>query len=145
MPGLVGTDLPAASGFKLVRDPYTGAELYAIPALKPDWAVIHVHEADQAGNARIFGSPGYDLVMIEAADRVILTAERIVPTSEFQKLPELTQVPSFVVTAVVHAPEGAWPTGCHPDYDVDEAAVRAYRAEVGDAAGLARHLAAVGR
>lgn len=142
MQGLVGTDLPQASGFKTVRDPYSGAEIYAIPAIRPDVAVIHVHEADAQGNARIYGSPGYDLAMVEAARRVILTAERILPTEEFSRIPELTRVPFFVVTAVVLAPRGAWPTGCYPDYDVDAAAVRAYQEAVRDGAGLERHLSA---
>lgn len=142
MQGLVGTDLPQASGFKTVRDPYSGAEIYAIPAIRPDVAVIHVHEADTQGNARIYGSPGYDLAMVEAARRVILTAERILPTEEFSRIPELTRVPFFVVTAVVLAARGAWPTGCYPDYDVDEAAVRAYQEAVRDGAGLERHLSA---
>ncbi len=132
--GLEGSDIPESSGFRRVKDPYSSEELYAIPAIRPDVAVIHVHEADQMGNARIYGSPGYDLAMVEAAKTVILTAERILPTEAFATLPELTRVPFFIVHAVVHAPRGAWPTGCAPDYDVDEAGIDHYRAD------LAAHL-----
>ena len=124
--GLTGSDIPAAAGFRTVKDPYTGAELYAIPAIRPDWAIIHVQEADGLGNARIYGSPYWDLVMSRAAARVILTAERILPTEELARLPELTRIPHFLVEAVVHAPEGARPTSCHPYYGIDEAGVRAY-------------------
>jgi glutaconate CoA-transferase subunit A len=124
--GLTGSDIPAAAGFRTVKDPYTGVELYAIPAIKPDWAVIHVQEADGLGNARIYGSSYWDLVMSRAAARVILTTERLLPTSELARLPELTRIPHFLVTAVVHAPEGARPTSCHPYYGIDEAGVRAY-------------------
>jgi glutaconate CoA-transferase, subunit A len=127
MRGLHGSDLPESTGFRLVKDPYSDEEIYAIPAIKPDVAVIHVHEADRMGNARIYGSPGYDLAMVEAAKTVILTAERILPTEEFAKIPELTRVPFFIVTAVVHAPRGAWPTGCYPDYEVDEEAMQRYQ------------------
>lgn len=126
--GLTGSDIPAAAGFRTVKDPYTGAELYAIPAIRPDWAVIHVQEADGVGNARIYGSPYWDLVMSRAAARVILTAERILPTEELARVPELTRIPHFLVEAVVHAPEGARPTSCHPYYGIDEAGVRAYLA-----------------
>lgn len=124
--GLNGSDVPAAAGLRTVKDPYTGAELYAIPAIRPDWAVIHAQEADALGNARIYGSPYWDLVMSRAARRVILTAERILPTEELARLPELTRIPHFLVGAVVHAPEGARPTSCHPYYGIDEAGVRAY-------------------
>ena len=124
--GLAGSDIPGAAGFKTVKDPYTGAELYAIPAIRPDWAILHVQEADALGNARIYGSPYWDLVMSRAASRVILTAERILPTEELARLPELTRIPHFLVAAVVHAPEGARPTSCHPHHGIDEAGVRAY-------------------
>lgn len=124
--GLTGSDIPAAAGFRTVKDPYTGAELYAIPAIRPDWAILHVQEADVLGNARIYGSPYWDLVMSRAAARVILTVERILPTEELMRLPELTRIPHFLVEAVVHAPEGAKPTSCHPYYGIDEAGVRAY-------------------
>jgi glutaconate CoA-transferase subunit A len=126
--GLTGSDIPAAAGLKTVTDPYTGAELIAVPAIRPDWAILHVQEADALGNARIYGSPYWDLVMSRAAARVILTAERIVPTDELARLPELTRIPHFLVAAVVHAPEGARPTSCHPYYGVDEEGVRAYLA-----------------
>jgi len=126
--GLAGSDIPAAAGFKTVKDPYTGAELYAIPAIRPDWAILHVQEADALGNARIYGSPYWDLVMSRAAARVILTAEHIVPTEELARQPELTRIPHFLVAAVVHVPGGARPTSCHPYYGIDEAGVRAYLA-----------------
>ncbi len=126
--GLTGSDIPAAAGFKTVQDPYTGAEVYAIPAIRPDWAILHVQEADALGNARISGSPYWDVVMSRAAARVILTAERILATEELARLPELTRILHFLVAAVVHAPDGARPTSCHPYYGIDETGVRAYLA-----------------
>lgn len=138
--GLTGSDIPAAAGFKTIRDPYTGAEVYVIPAIRPDWAILHVQEADALGNARIYGSPYWDLVMSRAAARVILTAERIVPAEELARLPELTRIPYFLVAAVVHAPEGARPTSCHPYYGIDEAGVRAYLAAADAPATLRAYL-----
>jgi len=55
--GLTGSDIPAAAGFKTVVDPYTGVEVYAIQAIRPDWAILHVQEADALGNARICKLP----------------------------------------------------------------------------------------
>ena len=109
--------------------------------IRPDWAVIHVPVADARGNARIYGSPFWDRLMARAARGVLLTAERIVPGEELAEQPELTQIPEVFVRAVVHAPRGAWPGSCYPDYDVDYAAAEAYAAEAKDPDALARHLA----
>lgn len=141
--GMFGSDLPAASGFKTICDPYTGQEVCVIPRIAPDWAVLHVHEADEQGNARVFGSPFWDRIMSRAADRLIITAERIIPTEEFVRQPELTLVPGFLVTAVVAAPGGAWPGACWPDYGVDEAGVWEYLEASRDAGKLGEYLTGV--
>ena len=138
--GLFGSDVPAASGLQTVRDPYTGSEVYVAPAIRPDWAVLHVHEADAQGNARIYGSVFWDRLMSRAARGVILTAERIVPTAELARQPELTVVPALLVRAVVEAPGGAAPCSCAPAYDTDRAGVEAYLAACGDPAALAAYL-----
>ena len=126
VPGFVGTDLPDTADFRTVKDPWTGTEIYVVPALRPRWAILHVQESDVRGNARIFGSPGYDILMAQAADRVILTAERIVASSELAKLPELTVISDLAVAAVVEMPGGARPGDCSGCYEVDDAGVQRY-------------------
>jgi glutaconate CoA-transferase, subunit A len=143
--GLHGSDLPTATGLQTVRDPYSGVEVYVVPAIQPDWAVLHVHEADALGNARIYGSVFWDRLMSRAARGVILTAERIVPTAELARQPELTVIPALLVRAVVAAPGGALPCSCAPDYDIDRASVEAYLAACADPAALAAYLAAQDR
>ncbi|MGD9890372.1 MAG: CoA transferase subunit A, partial [Dehalococcoidia bacterium] len=54
--------------------------------------------------------------------------------------PELTAIPGFLVRAVVEAPGGAWPGSCHPLYDYDAEAVRAYLAAAGDPGHLRDYL-----
>lgn len=142
LPGLKGTDLPAVADLRTVKDPWTGEEIYVVPAIRPEWAVLHVQEADARGNARIYGSPGYDVLMAQAAERVILTAERIVPTQELARVPELTRITELTVAAVVEAPGGARPGGCAACYDVDEAGVRAYLAATATQESLAAYLRA---
>jgi len=124
--GFTGSDLPAVRGFKRVADPYTGEEVLAVPRLRPDVAVLHVPEADAAGNGRVYGTRFEDELMAHAAATVILTAERIVATEDLARQPELTLIPGFLVSAVIHAPGGAWPGSCYPLYDYDAGAVRAY-------------------
>jgi glutaconate CoA-transferase, subunit A len=117
--GLQGSDLPAARGFRALADPYSGANVYVVPALTPDIALIHVQEADVAGNGRIIGTRFEDVLMAQAARRVILTAERIVDGTSFMDVPETVAIPGFLVDAVVAAPGGAWPFSCTPDYGYD--------------------------
>lgn len=138
--GFQGSDLPEALGWKTVHDPYGGEELYAVPRLQPDWAVIHVPEADAEGNARIYGTPFWDRLMTRGARRVIITAETIVTREHLAAQPELTAIPELFVAAVVHAPGGGWPGSCFPLYEVDYGAAEAYAALPTDAASLAAHL-----
>jgi glutaconate CoA-transferase subunit A len=119
--GLHGSDLPAARGFREVADPYSGATVYVVPALVPDVAILHVQEADAAGNGRILGTRFEDVLMAQAARRVIITAEQIVDGSTFAEAPESVAIPSFLVDAVVAAPGGAWPFSCTPHYGYDAA------------------------
>lgn len=117
--GLIGSDLLAARDFRTIADPYTGETVVAIPALKPDVAIIHVHEADELGNALIVGSKFEDVLMAQAADYVILTAERIVDGDVFASDPARASISSLYVDAVVEAPHGAWPLGCAGLYEPD--------------------------
>jgi glutaconate CoA-transferase, subunit A len=126
IPGLKGSDAPATADLRTVKDPWTDEEIYVVPAIRPQWAILHVQEADAHGNARIFGSPGYDVLMAQAADRVILTTERVAPMDEFARIPELTKISELTVAAVVKVPGGARPGDCPGCYDIDEAGVHRY-------------------
>lgn len=126
-------------------DPYTGQPVYVVPRLQPDWALLHVQEADAQGNARVYGTIFWDRIMARAAKGVILSAERILPTEELARQPELTAIPSLFVRAVVQAPGGALPCSTTPDYRIDRAGVEAYLQTVGDRAALDRYLEALDR
>jgi glutaconate CoA-transferase subunit A len=125
--GWLGTDLPRLRpDVKTVHDPYSGEELMAFPAIKPDVAVIHALKADPQGNALIGDNKGVDLELVLTSRTVILTVEEIVPP--------LTKadIVSPLVTAVVHAPGGALPTSCHPFYAMDSDFILEYTEQVSD-------------
>lgn len=124
--GMAGSDLVAARGFQRLTDPYSGQEVVVIPALPPDVAIIHVHEADPQGNARIVGTRFEDVLMAQAAGHVIVTAERIVDGTAFEDAPETVAIPGFMVDAVVDSPNGAWPCSCAGYYDYDAAYLQEY-------------------
>lgn len=134
--GMFGSDLLEARDFRTIADPYTGQLVVAVPALIPDVAIIHVQEADALGNARIVGTRFEDVLMAQAAEHVIITAERIIDGSAFEANPEQVAIPGFMVHAVVEAPRGAWPMSCAGEYDFDADYLSAYVA-------VARHHDAV--
>jgi glutaconate CoA-transferase subunit A len=137
--GVHGSDLAALNGWKAVEDPYgSGAKVWVIPAIRPDFAVIHANEATAAGDARVYGTFNWDRIMTRAARRVLVVAERLVDEREFQARPELTLVPGFMTHAVAVVPRGAWPGSCWPLYEVDYPAVEAYMDREGSLEG---HLA----
>ncbi len=136
-----GSDLARINRWQTVRDPYgSGREVYVIPAIQPDVAVIHAAEIDTQGNARVYGSPFWDHPLTRAARRVLVTAEKLVTTEHLAAQPELTLVPGFMVEAAAIVPRGGWPGSMHTAYDIDYPAVEHY---MQDAPGvLEAHLAA---
>ena len=139
--GVHGSELARINNWQTIRDPYgSGRDVYVVPAVQPDIAVIHAAEVDAEGNARVYGSPFWDHPLTRAAKRVLITAEKLVPTDRLREQPELTLVPGFMVEAVAITPNGAWPGSMHPCYDIDYPAVEHY---MQDADGvLETHLAA---
>jgi glutaconate CoA-transferase subunit A len=125
--GVHGSELARINGWQTLHDPYgSGSEVYVIPALSPDIAVIHAAEIDDQGNARVYGSPFWDHPLTRAAKRVLVTAEKRVPTDRLREQPELTLVPGFMVEAAAVVPGGGWPGSMHPYYDIDYPAVERY-------------------
>ncbi|MGB3400892.1 MAG: CoA-transferase [Candidatus Deferrimicrobiaceae bacterium] len=116
---LLGSDNMAVSAAKVIEDPFTGLPLAAVPALNPDVAFLHVHQADIYGDARIFGTNLFALEAAMASHRVIVSAEEIVEPEEFRKDPMRTTIPYFLVDAVVHAPFGAYPGAMPARYEID--------------------------
>lgn len=127
--GLWGSDLIAQRPefFQVMKSPFSDEEVVTVKALRPDWAIIHVQEADQYGNARILGSEFQDVLLSRAAKKTIITTEKLVDTLTFQQKPKQTSVPYFLVEAVVVVPEGAKPGICYPNYKtVDDKGMKAY-------------------
>ncbi len=139
--GVHGSDIARLNGWRKIADPYgSGAEVYIIPPIRPDVAVIHANEIDEQGNARVLGSPFWDHPLTRAARRALVTAEKLVPSGTLAAQPELTLVPGFMVEAAAIVPGGAWPGSMHPLYEVDYPAVEAYLKD--EAGALESHLAA---
>ena len=125
-------------GFKWVENPYNGKKVLTVPAIKPDFAIIHVQKADEEGNALIYGPWFEDVLMCRAAKNIIITAEMIVPKEELKRELDAVWIPSDKVKAVVELPKGAYPGCCYPYYEIDFDAVKEYLSF--DEDGLSKHL-----
>ena len=117
---LLGTDTLAHSPARVVVCPFTGIKLAAVPALYPDVAAIHVHEADRFGNARFSGTSVADFDLARASKRLIVTCERLVPHEEMRRDAHRTQIPFFCVDAVCEVPYGSYPGNMPGEYFSDE-------------------------
>jgi len=125
--GLHGSDIPKLNGWKSMTDPYgSNSEVWVVPAIQPDFAVIHATEVDAIGNVRVAGTYHWDRIMSRAAKSVLVVAERLTDTAEFKRQPELTLIPYFMVEALTVVPGGAWPGSCWPEYRIDYPAVENY-------------------
>jgi glutaconate CoA-transferase, subunit A len=97
--------------------PFTGEKVLLVPALNPDVALIHVQRADAYGNAQIDGLQFLDIDLAMAANRVILTTERVVSNDQIRRAPDQTKIPFFTVDAVVELPFGCAPHECYGIYE----------------------------
>ena len=122
---MVGTDLMNVKSFlgdgkyKRIDSPFDGKPTLLVPALNPDLGILHVQQADENGNAQMWGIGGDCKYGANASKKVIVSCERIVSRDVIGKDPSRTIVPDFKVAAVVEAPFGAHPGYTPGFYDVD--------------------------
>ncbi len=119
--GYRGSDLARVNpNIRFVTCPFTGEALTAVPALRPDVAIVHAQKADRQGNVLIEGIIGVQKEAVLAARRALVTVEEVVdrltgPGSNAVVLP------SWTVDAIAVVPGGAKPSYAHGYYDRDNA------------------------
>ncbi len=128
----------------LVENPFSESEeketLVAVPALRPDVALIHAQQADPEGTVRFGGLTFTDVEQVKAAERVIVSCEELVDPETLRKDPVRNQVPFFLVNAVVPIPFGAHPTACYGYYDYDPVHLKRYAEAAREEASLREYL-----
>ncbi len=120
--GYKGADLPKVNpSIRSVTCPFTGEELAAVPAHRPDVTFIHAQKASEQGDVLIEGIIGVQKEAALAAKRVVVTVEEVV--SSFKGLhPNLTILPHWTIDAIAVVPGGAHPSYTHGYYERDNAA-----------------------
>ena len=106
---------------KSITCPFTGEELAAVPALRPDVTFIHAQRANAKGDVLIEGILGVQKEAVLAAKRAVVTVEEIV--NSFDEVhPNATILPNWTIDAVCLVPGGAHPSYARGYYDRDNAA-----------------------
>ncbi|SHN43694.1 glutaconate CoA-transferase subunit A [Cryptosporangium aurantiacum] len=127
--GLESDVLTLNPELRTVASPYDDEVYVAVPGIRLDVALIHLNRGDAHGNGQYLGpDPYFDDVFAMAADRCVLSVEKIVDTTELTAAapPQSLLVSRMFVHAVVEAPNGAHFTSCVPDYPRDEAFQKRY-------------------
>jgi len=126
--GYQGSDLVKVNPrIRFIQCPFTGEQLAAVPAIRPEITIIHAQRADRAGNVLMEGIVGVQKEAALAAAQVIVTVEEIVDDLRAPS-PNATVLPYWTVSAIVEAPGGAHPSYAHGYYGRDNAFYTAWDA-----------------
>jgi glutaconate CoA-transferase, subunit A len=117
--GYIGVDLRRVNpNIRAVTCPFTGEELAAVPAIRPDVAIVHALRADRHGNVLLDGIVGVQKEAVLAARRSVVTVEEIVdelgPRSRNAVI-----LPAWTVSAIACVPRGALPSYAQGYYKRD--------------------------
>ncbi|HEX6446959.1 MAG TPA: CoA-transferase [Streptosporangiales bacterium] len=121
-----------------VTCPFTGETLVAVPALRPDVALLHAPAGDRYGNLHLDQPYVLDERFASAAKTVVATVDEIVSTEDVAA--QGITIPAHLVSAVVEVPFGAHPSSCYPRYAYDRAHLREYAAAARSPDGAADYL-----
>jgi glutaconate CoA-transferase subunit A len=104
--------------------PFTGEILVAVPALRPDVALLHAPAGDRYGNLHLEQPYVLDERFASASRLVVATVDELVSTEEVVR--SGVTIPAHLVAAVAEVPYGAHPSSCYPRYAYDRAHLRDY-------------------
>jgi len=119
--GYIGVDLPKVNPrIKHITCPFTGEQLAAVPAHRPDVAIVHALKADRDGNVLLEGIVGVQKEVVLASKRSIVTVEEIVDDFGPRSFNAVI-LPGWTVGAIVKVPGGAYPSYAQGYYKRDNA------------------------
>ncbi|MBX0325329.1 CoA transferase subunit A [Halomicroarcula sp. F13] len=117
---LLGSDIfDESDRFREAEDPYSGDRLALVPAIRPDWAIVHVQRASPYGDAHFWGNSGVTFEGVKAAKNTLVVAEEIVDSDVIKSDPSRTAITRESVTTVAEVPYGAHPSPLAGRYNRD--------------------------
>lgn len=123
--GVKGSDLRRLHPeYSEISCPFTGEILVAVPALRPDVALLHAPIGDRYGNLHLDQPYVLDERFAGAAAAVVATVDRIAPSEDVVNAG--ITIPAHLVSAVAEVPFGAHPASCYPNYAYDREHLMTY-------------------
>ncbi|MGM0604150.1 MAG: CoA transferase subunit A [Halobacteriota archaeon] len=116
---LLGSDIEAEPQFRTTTDPFEGERIVQVPAIAPDWTLVHAQRAAPTGDVHLWGNTGVTYEAVRAADHVLVTTEEIVDPSVIRSDPSRTRITREQVDAVCECPFGAHPSPLAGRYNRD--------------------------
>jgi glutaconate CoA-transferase subunit A len=115
-----------------------------VPAITPDYALLHAPLVDEHGNAWI-GRRTSIALMLHASRGALVTYEKRHAGSLFDD-PAMAAgtIPAKYITATSHQKGGSWPLNCGPDVPEDREHVARYAAMARTSEGFERYLEELG-
>lgn len=142
MRGLLGSDILATRpDYKVIDNPYApGDRIVLLPAIRPDYALIHVARADRDGDVHI-GGRAETRMLAGAAHKTMVTAETITEEPIVADTALASNALSgLYIDAIAPAPKGAWPNAMPELYEEDGDHIAAYARQARTSEGFRHYL-----
>lgn len=140
--GLIGSDIMRVRpDYRVIENPFEAGDMVALlPAIRPDFALIHADMADRFGNVWVNGRHEAKS-LAHAAKQTLVTVEEIIDDDlRLDPARSANLIGGLYVTAVAEAKGGAWPTAAPGRYEADADALAAYASASRSDEGFARWL-----
>lgn len=144
--GILGSDLlKVRPDWRVINNPLADSgvkdPVVILPAITPDFALMHAVKADRNGNVWL-GVQRELMTAAYASRQTLVTVERIEDT-DFLRDPVMAPgtLSSLYVSAIAVAKEGAWPVGLDNAYAADNKALASYASSATSSEGFSKWMA----
>lgn len=124
---LAASDCPRVNSlYKAITNPFDGKAVLCVPALRPDFTLLHARRSDAHGNLQHENSSFMDPLLARASRHVIASCDELAEDVIVRAASGTTSVPGILVDAVVPVFGAAQPTASFGCYDVDRDELKKY-------------------
>ena len=124
--------------FRVIPDPFSAEDLAVVQELRPDVTLVHGAKGDDRGNLLIPRLSDWALALKASRLTVATVEERV--AGPLQDEAEWSLIPAIHLTAMVHCPGGAGPTGFPGYYQMDQDHISRYLKSSKDPATFEEYL-----
>ena len=114
--------------YRVAPDPFSDRDVLCVPALTPDFTLLHAQISDEFGNLVLAPAASMDVLLARASRRVLATCDELHESEAMIQADLQAAVPGAFVAGVVHLPGAARPTSSPGLYGVDRAEFKRYTA-----------------